>query len=228
VESGLNCLFIFEEKNSCIRLTSGNKNRIICVSYVINTEVKVKDDSTLKNNTKTIEENSQKQIKDALLLKRKAFIEEIKNIDLAISQLKKEFSERIEEFEHKKKFPEEGLQHIDALLRLEGIIINNEGNNSLSPKKSTLNNSASITDAVFNLFEKVHKPMHYMELTHKLREEGIYIPGKNPSATLLSRINRDKRFKRIPKRGTYALCTWRVRSGKVRRRKKAKKRINEN
>jgi hypothetical protein len=187
----------------------------------------VKEDSINKNNTR-IEENPLIQVKDVLLLKRKAFLEEINNIDLAISKLKEEFAKKTQELQERKKSPEEGLQHIDALLRLDGIIVNNEGNNSLSPKKSTLNKSASITDAVFNIFEKVHKPLHYMELTLKLQEEGIYIPGKNPSATLLSRINRDERFKRTPKRGTYALCTWRVRSGKSRRRKRAKKRINEN
>jgi len=182
----------------------------------------MKEDSMNKNNSR-IEENPLIQVKDVLLLKRKAFLAEINNIDLAISQLKEEFAKKIQKLQEKKKSPEEGLQHIDALLRLDGIIVNNEGNNSLSPKKTTLNNSASIIDAVFNIFEKVHKPMHYMELTLKLQEEGIYIPGKNPSATLLSRISRDKRFKRTPKRGTYALCTWRVRSGKTRRRKRAKK-----
>jgi len=187
----------------------------------------VKENQSNKNNIK-IEENSQIQVKDALLLKRKAFLKEINNIDLAISQLKEESAKKIQELQEKKKSPEEGLQHIDALLRMEGLIINNKGNNSLSPTKSTLNNSASIMDVVFNLLEKIHKPMHYIELTHKLQEEGIYVPGKNPSATLLSRINRDKRFKRTPRRGTYALCTWRVRSGKARRRKRAKKRINEN
>jgi hypothetical protein len=69
-----------------------------------------------------------------------------------------------------------------------------------------------VTDAVLNLLEERRQPMHYKEIAAKLQEGNTYIPGKNPAATLLSRMNRDSRFKRTKKRGTYTLSTWQVRS----------------
>lgn len=186
----------------------------------------MKEDSISKSNNKIVGENTQMQIRDVLLAKRRALLEELQNIDLAISKLKEEVSNKIEELEKSKKFPEEGLQHIDALLRLEGIVLNDIRNNSVTHSAFALNDGSSITNAVFNLLEKMHKPIHYKELTKKIQRKGIIIPGKNPSATLLSRINRDERFKRIAKRGTYALATWRVRAGKVRRRKRNKIKID--
>lgn len=192
------------------------------------TEANVKESSKSKEDMKIEGEDAQIQIKTALLSKRNTLIEELRNIELAISQLKNDFSKKIEGLEQKKKFPEEGLQHIDALLKLEGMTINNKINDSIIHDESALNDTSFITNAVFNLLEEIHKPMHYQEITKKMQEKGIYIPGKNSSATLLSRINRDKRFKRTAKRGTYALIEWRVRAGKIRRRKRNKRKIHAN
>jgi len=180
-----------------------------------------------KENNKIVGENAQIQIRDVLLAKRQALLEELQNIDLAISKLKEKVSKEIEELEKNKKFPEEVLHHIDALLKLEGIVLDNLKNKSVTYGAFALNDGSSITNAVFTLLEKMHKPMHYKDLTKKIQGKGISIPGKNPSATLLSRINRDERFKRTGKRGTYALATWRVRTGKVRRRKRNKMKIDE-
>lgn|GEM_PF-3599386 len=180
------------------------------------------------NDPKKADGNSGDQVKTILLAKRKNYIEELRNIDMAIVQLKNEYSKKVDELEQKKKLPEEGLQHIDALLKLEGKIINDNINNPIKHNGSSLNETSSITEAVFSILEEMQKPMHYQEITKRMQDKGIYIPGKNPSATLLSRINRDKRFKRTTKRGTYALAAWKVRVGKVRRRRKrGKRRINE-
>jgi len=186
----------------------------------------MKEESIGNANNKIVGENAPIQITDVLLAKRQALLEELQNIDLAISKLKEEVSQKIEELEKNKKLPEEGLQHIDALLKLEGIALNNLRNNSVTHGALALNDGSSITNAVFNILEKMHRPMHYKELTKKIQKKGIRIPGKNPSATLLSRINRDERFKRTEKRGTYALATWRVRTGKVKRRKRNKVKID--
>ena len=191
-------------------------------------EAKVKEVSIGKNGMKIDEKDAQMQVKAVLLSKRNIFIKELRNIDLAIFQLKEEFSKRIEELEQRKKLPGEGLQHIDALLKLEGIVINHKKDDSVAQSKCVMNDTSSITNAVFNLLEEMHKPMHYQEITKKIQDKGIYIPGKNPSATLLSRINGDKRFKRTAKRGTYALIEWRVRAGKIRRRKRNKRKIHAN
>jgi hypothetical protein len=186
----------------------------------------MKDRSNNETNNQIHQIKPRVLVKDVLLLKRKEFSKDLDKIDLEILNLKEECSKKIGQLLLKKKPAVEGMNHIDALLKIEGIKTNEITNGSELQNESMLNVRSSITDAVFNFLEEVHKPLHYLELTKKMQEKDVFIPGKNPSATLLSRINRDKRFKRTARRGTYALATWRVRSGKTRRRKGKKKKIN--
>ena len=151
-------------------------------------------------------------VKAVLLVKRDNLIVELKQIDEAISQVQEEYSMNIERLQEQKKPPQEALQHVEALLKLE----ENTSSNRDDIKRANAaigTGAAYIIDATFNLLEELHQPMHYKDITSDLQERRIYIPGKDPSATLLSKMSRDSRFKRV-KRGTYALSTWRIRASK--------------
>jgi len=109
------------------------------------------------------------------------------------------------------------LKNVKALLHFEGYHIDNDNDGSYT---LTSLDTVSVADYVFSLLEELHKPMHYKEITSKLQERNIHVPGKNLAATLLSRINRDKRFKRGKNRGEYILSTWRMRKTRVKTRKR--------
>jgi len=164
----------------------------------------------------------QSDIKDALLIKRQTLLHELKELDGMISLAHEEYSAKLQELQTKKKPLEEALHHIDALLRLEGYCANGSPANNNDTVRASAAAETSITDAAFGLLQELHQPLHYKDIALKLQERSVYIPGKNPAATLLSRINRDKRFKRAAKRGVYGLSTWRMRSAKRRRTKSQK------
>jgi hypothetical protein len=145
-------------------------------------------------------------MKAALLEKQADLTRGLKELDAVISRLREEYSLRLEQLQAQKKPLEDTLGHVEALLRLEGC------QDSATPP---IIDSASITDAAVNLLEEMHQPLHYKDMAAILQGRNIYIPGVHPAATLLSRMSRDKRFKRTRKRGTYALSTWRVRSTRV-------------
>lgn len=169
----------------------------------------------------------QPDVKEALLSKRADLTGELKELDAVIAGVHEEYSLRLEQIQAQKKPLEDALHHIEALLRFEGYYFNNRlsaGDQGTTPDVIV---RASITDAAFNLLEEFHHPMHYKDIAAKLQERNTYIPGKDPAATLLSRMSRDNRFKRPGKRGIYALSTWRVRSMKSKSsapRKKQRKR----
>jgi HB1, ASXL, restriction endonuclease HTH domain len=73
------------------------------------------------------------------------------------------------------------------------------------------------------------KPIHYRELAELLAaKNGVYVPGRDPAANLLSHMSRDSRFRRF-ERGTYGLQHWAggsaqpVTANKPRRRKRGRK-----
>lgn len=164
-------------------------------------------------------------IKDTLLLKRGSLITELKELDSSISQIQEEYSAKIEQLQMKKKMLGEALHHIEALLRFEGHNVNDSQCVDNETSNGDIGNGTFVTDAAFGLLEKIHQPLHYKDIAAKLLGRSVHIPGKNPEATLLSRINRDNRFKRAAKRGVYALSTWRIHKVKPKRAKsrKAKK-----
>jgi hypothetical protein len=154
----------------------------------------------------------QTDVKEALFLKRAELTRELKELDAIISSLQQEYTLRLERLLVQKKPLEDALYHVEALLRFEAPSIEDStviGHVSTTPTSIA---RTSVTDAVLNLLEELHQPMHYKDIAAKLQERNTYIPGKNPSATLLSRMSRDNRFKRTKKRGMYALSTWRARS----------------
>ena len=154
----------------------------------------------------------QTDVKEALFLKRAELTRELKELDAIISRVQQEYSLRLEQLLVQKKPLEDALYHVEALLRFEGPSTKDSSNIGHVSTTPAVIARTSVTDAVLNLLEELHQPMHYKHIAAKLQERNTYIPGKNPAATLLSRMSRDKRFKRTKKRGMYALSTWRVRS----------------
>jgi hypothetical protein len=163
-------------------------------------------------------------VKQALEIKREIIAKELTKLNIVGSKIQEEYTRKLDELQSKKKPLEEALQHIDALLRFEG---NNDQHSNMDVHVSInipTNTNSTPTDAAFNLFTELHQPLHYKELATKLQEKNVFIPGKDPAATLLSRISRDNRFKRTKKRGVYALSSWRMRDVKKKVSKKQKKR----
>lgn len=161
-----------------------------------------------------VAEPKSQNMKDALLMKREALLSELKELDIRTSSLQQEYSVKLDELQTKKKPLEEALHHIEALLRYEGYHVN-----SVQPNKDAVTGTGggseiSITDAAFGLLQELHQSLHYKDIALKLQERNVYIPGRNPAATLLSRITRDRRFKRAKGRGVYGLSTWRMRATK--------------
>ncbi len=140
-------------------------------------------------------------VKEAFLLKRDELTRQLKDVDATINRVQVEFALRIEQLQAQKKPLEDALHHLEALLYFEG-------------QPSSDSAKASLTDAVFYLLEDTGHPMHYKDIAARLQERNIYIHGKDPDATLLTRMTRDKRFRRTRRRGTYAITTWRVRNRK--------------
>jgi hypothetical protein len=166
----------------------------------------------MENGLKDETPEVQIDVKEALLGKRAKLTGELRELDAIISEVQREYSLRLEQLLAQKKPLEDALYHVEALLRFEGQPPKKTpgiGHVSTTPAAIA---RTSVTDAVLSLLEELHQPMHYKDIAAKLQERNTYIPGKNPAATLLSRMSRDNRFKRTKKRGMYALSTWRVRS----------------
>lgn len=166
----------------------------------------------------TMTDRGKEDLNHVLQRKYDSVKNDIDHIDKAINGLQLDYSKKLEILQSKKRNNEETRQHIIALLKLEGHSVENE---ELINSNST--SDASITDNAFNLLSKIHIPLHYKDISEKLRGQGIYISGVNPAATLLSRISRDERFKRV-KRGTYGLKGWRINTSKKKRSKNVRSR----
>lgn len=166
----------------------------------------------MENGLKDETPKVQTDVKEALLWERAQLTRELKELDATISEVQREYSLRLEQLLVQKKPLEDALYHVQALLRFEGPSIKNIQDIGRDRATPLVAARASVIDAVLSLLEELHQPMHYKDIAARLQERNTYIPGKKPAATLLSRMNRDSRFKRTKKRGTYALSTWRVRS----------------
>lgn len=153
--------------------------------------------------------NVKTDVKEVLLWKQEDLTKKLKDLDAIISEVQREYSLRLQQLQAQKKPLEDALHHVVALLQFEDHysspdIVDDSATSAIAA-------GASIADAASNLLEELHQPMHYKEIAARLGGRNIYIPGKDPAATLLSRMCRDNRFKRTRKRGTYALSAWSVR-----------------
>ena len=162
----------------------------------------------------TTEPKVEVDMKEVLLSRRNDLAGKLKGIDVDISHVHEEYSKKLEQLQIQKRPLEEALHHIEALLQLEGYLSTSSQNADKGSDTVSVARTAPVVDAAFALLQELHSPMHYKAIATKLQERNIYIPGKNPAATLLSKMSRDSRFKRGRKRGTYALSTWRARATK--------------
>ena len=152
-----------------------------------------------------------KALGEALQRKYGCLKADIERVDGAIAELRLDYSKKLEALHSEKRNYEEACQHLVALLKLEGHSVTDEeliNDNSSS--------ETSVTDDAFDLLDGIHVPLHYRDISERLREQGTDISGVDPAATLLSRISRDERFKRV-KRGTYGLKGWRLNTARKKR-----------
>ncbi|MEW6142537.1 MAG: hypothetical protein AB1597_05180 [Chloroflexota bacterium] len=151
-------------------------------------------------------------VKQVLMARCESLTKNIDGLAETITQTQAEYAAHIENLQNKKRALEEALQHVMALLRFEGCVPDTRQSESFC--KTNDAEPVSLTDAAFDLLTELHEPLHYKQITLKLQEKDIHVPGKDAAATLLSRISRDGRFKRTKRRGVYALSAWRIRETK--------------
>mgnify|MGYP001054569650 CR=1 FL=1 len=114
------------------------------------------------------------------------------------------------------KNKQEQANHLITLLAAEGHILD-------EPDLSILG-QAAIPDLVYEYLDSQEKQnsIHYKKLAHEIISKGTIIPGQNPSANLLSQINRDDRFVRTAP-GTYGLKKWGMQPYSIRKKPKRKR-----
>ena len=161
--------------------------------------------------------NQRDVLRKMLLERRREHVEALRRIDTEISELQTELRRRIDDARGRRQPVEEALGHLDALLQIEGWREFEEGD-VLQPQAPIGDGKAPI-EAAYDLLSTLGKSLHYRELALNLAHNGVYLSGKDPAATLLSKMSRDDRFRRAPERGVYGLASWRMRRSSSRKRK---------
>ena len=157
-----------------------------------------------------------------LLGKRRELTQALDKIDAEVIEVQAQLSKRIEEARIRRRTVEEALGHVDALLRIEGW--KESDREAVNREPALRTNAETPADAAYDLLSALGKPLHYRLMALQLSENGIFLAGKDPAATLLSKMSRDDRFKRAPDRGVYGLATWRMRKSSGGKRKTKSKR----
>lgn len=101
------------------------------------------------------------------------------------------------------------LSKKDTQLRNINSLLESEGYTKTSELASEMEYSGSIADCAYSILRDLGQPIYYKDLSRKMLDNGISIPGKDPPANLLTHISRDDRFTRTA-RGVYALTEWRL------------------
>ena len=178
------------------------------------TQPKTRNNGSVSDPTDTLTE--------ALLGKRKELVQALGEIDAEVAEVQSELTKRIDAARIKRQSIEEAMGHLDALLRIEGWVETGEDN--VNHPQVVNGNGMAPADAARDLLSTLGRPLHYRLMALQLSESGVHLAGKDPAATLLSKMSRDDRFKRAPERGVYGLATWRMRkSSSGKRRAKPKR-----
>ena len=156
-------------------------------------------------------------LRKVLLDRRRDHIETLETIDAEITQLQAELSRRIEDARIRRQPIDEALNHLEALLQIEGWSEGEEG--KVHYAQGPGGNGKIPIETAYDLLSTVGKPLHYRELAQEISKSGVYLAGKDPAATLLSKMSRDARFRRAPERGNYGLASWRMRKSPTGKRK---------
>ncbi len=127
----------------------------------------------------------------------------------AIEQLRQEIEEKTRE----RRFKEERLGHVQALLSAEP-----PRSNEPKPRRRGASSSSTPTPELLNMVVKVLRersgePMHYRDLADEIVKRGAVIRGQDPAGALVSRMTqddnrrdeKDRRFIRPTSKGFYAL-----------------------
>jgi hypothetical protein len=162
--------------------------------------------------------NQLSEMGQVLLEKQQQIIAELVQQDARMAKLQTEYSELLHNLKKERKPLEQALEHVDALLAFEGW----ESPHAEDTAHVNGGESGDISyiDAAVRYLAETGQPTHYMVIADILGQRDVFIPGTEPAKTLLAKLNRDKRFKRIKKRGTYALEFWRVKAAKPRSKRK--------
>ena len=175
---------------------------------------------------KTLEDNGvvvqSEMLTEILLSKRGELAQALDKADAEVIEIQAQLSKRIEEVRIRRRTLEEALGHVDALLRIEGWK-ENDGE-EIKRGQAISGDAKAPTDAAYDLLSALGKPLHYRLMARQLSENGVFLAGKDPAATLLSKMSRDDRFKRAPDRGVYGLASWRMRKSSGGKRKTKPKR----
>jgi len=177
-------------------------------------------DDSKKDNDQDIAQPVLNDVVILLTQKRESLISQINKFDKEIEHLRNEYSKNLSSLKEKQHPLQNALQHVEALLKIEGW---GTTKNSIShvPNKND-NTTFSFIDKAVEILEEANEPLHFKVIYEKIEKSGFHVPGKNGAATFLAKMSRDGRFKRIKKRGTYALTIWRIAKAKSRNRKSIK------
>ena len=148
-----------------------------------------------------------------LLAKRRLHIDALEGIDTELSQIQTELSRRIDDALARRQVNDEAVTH----LRIEGW--SEYEDSEVEGGQAPGSNGKLPIEAAYELLSTRGKPLHYRKLTQELSDIGVHIAGKDPAATLLSKMSRDIRFKRAPERGEYGLAVWQMRKRSTKKRK---------
>jgi hypothetical protein len=129
---------------------------------------------------------------------------EIARLDEERAYLQAEYTRRESQLRERVERLEKELMHVHQILELR------DGARPVAPKRvSTARvEERRIEDAVYDLLASERQGLHYSEILSRVSNAGILVSGRNPGATLVSRLIRDRRFSRPEQRGVYALREW--------------------
>jgi hypothetical protein len=129
-----------------------------------------------------------------LTAKRQAVVEELDAIRRNVAELTAQLAVK-----------EGQLRNLDDLISLEGGAKTDPpaGGNGTAPLRP-----AHFLDEAHDLLGSIGQPVHYRTLAQRLSEGGVYVPGQDPAANLLTQMSRDVRFARAGGRGMYGLADW--------------------
>lgn len=130
---------------------------------------------------------------DVLTAKRSEVVRELEDLRRQSSEIAARVATR-----------EAQLRNLDELLAMESAA--RQTSVDLEPAAS--GPTRHFLDKVYEVIDAAGQPIHYRALAQRLADDGIYVPGQDPAANLLTQMTRDGRFARAGGRGLYGLAEW--------------------
>jgi hypothetical protein len=110
---------------------------------------------------------------------------------------------------------QKSVDNIIELLHIEGVQMDTQELKEFAQD--------SISELAYHFLNEASEqtPKHYMDIYKGILNSGKPLPGKNPSANLLTHMSRDDRFIRVSP-GTYGLKEWGIQPQKNQRKKQVR------